>query len=300
MTKVMTMKTTQVAEPTRRGFHAALLMLALLSAATAQAHQLWIGASNYVLKYPGARPGPVTTTAFVTFGHKLPIEEPLDDARFGGLYLVSGDSAPRRLETTPAGFRSVQLKFDRPGAHWLSSVNAPIFSTQMKDAQGVITYARVPKDQAPAGVNVVDATQIYDFAKTLIFVAGTGVESQASAVVTKPLGHTLELVPARNPAALAKGDTLSVQVLFRGKPYVEEPIEIVAEHVAGAFIGKPGKWVGETDKGGRVNVPLELAGPWQLLATVMDAPPVELKAKANQVRYRATLMFEVPGANYSQ
>lgn len=277
----------------------ALALCAL--AVTAQAHQLWLGASNYVLAYPGTRPGPVSTTAFVTFGHKFPIEETLDDERFGGLYLVSGDKPAQKLDTAPTGYRSVQLKFETAGAHWLSSVNKPIFSTQMKDDKGIVTYSRVPKTEAPkAGGRVVDSTQIHGFAKTLLFVKGEGVAAKADALAAKPLGHTLEIVPAKNPSALAKGDALSVQVLFRGKPYVEESIELLAEHVAGAYIGKPAKWIGQTDKQGRVEVPLALAGPWQLLVTVLDAPPAEIKGKADQVRYRATLVFEVPGASYSQ
>lgn len=270
-------------------------------AVAARAHQLWIGANNYVLSYPGPRPGPVATTAYVTFGHKLPIDDTLDDERFGGLYLVSGDKPARKLDTAPTGYRSASLTFEAAGAHWLSSVNKPIFSTQMKDDKGVVTYARVPKTEAPkTGGRVVDATQIHGFAKTLLFVKGEGVAAKADALAAKPLGHTLEIVPAKNPSALAKGETLSVQVHFRGRPYKEESIELIAEHIAGAYVGKPAKWIGRTDNQGRVEVPLALAGPWQLMVTVLDAPPEDIKGKADQVRYRATLVFEVPGADYSQ
>ena len=269
-------------------------------AATAPAHQLWIGANAYLLTYPGPRPGPVSAQAFVTFGHRLPVDDPLDDERFGGLYLISGDGRPVRLETEPTGYRTVRLSFGSAGARWLASVNRPIFSTQVKDAAGNVAFVRAPKDAAPAGAQVVDATQIHGFAKTLVVVRGQGGAAAGDPVVSRPLGHTLELVPLGNPAALAKGGTLPVQVLFRGRPYVEEPLEIVAEHVAGAYLGAPAKWTGETDRQGRVAVPLALAGPWQVLVTVIDPVPPELKAKADQIRYRATLTFEVPGATYSQ
>jgi hypothetical protein len=278
---------------TSRIFQLSTALAALLAAGA-------IGPNDLILKYPGARPGPVTTTAYVSFGHKLPIDEPLDDERFGGLFLVSAGAAPRRLETAPTGYRAVQVKFEAPGAHWLASVNRTIFSSQLKDAQGVLSYARVPRDAAPKGANVVETTQIHGFAKTLLYVQGEGAAAAAPAFLAQPLGHTLELVPLGNPAAAKVGDSLAVQVLFRGKPYVEDRVELVAEHVAGAYLGKAGKWTGETDRQGRATIPLGLPGPWQVLVTVLDTPPAGLKGKADVVRYRATLVFEVPGANYGQ
>ena len=277
----------------RRSFALVTPLLALTG--VAHAHQLWVGASNYLLTYPGPRPGPVSAVAYVTFGHRFPIDEPIDDARFGGVYLHAPGVAARRLPSSSDGYRAAPLAFEKAGAYWVSSVNQPIFSTQIKDAQGVMSYVRVPKNQAPAGANVVDATQIFGFAKALIFVQGDAADTTA---LGKPLGHTLELIPEKNPAAAAVGATIPFRVLFNGRPYAGEPIEVVAESVAAPQKVPGAKWSGETDPAGRVQVPAALPGAWILIVTVIEPATGDLKSKANQIRFRATLTFEVPGAVY--
>jgi len=259
------------------------------------AHQLWVGASNYLLTYPGTRSGPVSAYAYVSFGHRFPIDEPIDDARFGGVYLHAPGAAASVLPTSTDGYRVAPLKFEQTGAYWISSVNKPIFSSQIKDAQGNMSYVRVPKNEAPAGAKVVDATQIYGFAKALVYVSGDNANTSA---LSKPLGHTLELIPEKNPATAVIGETIPFRVFFNGKPYAVEPIEVLAESVAAPQKTAGAKWVGETDKNGRVKVPATLPGVWILIVTIIEPTTGDLKPKANQIRFRATLTYEVPGAAY--
>ncbi len=273
---------------------AAALSLAVC-AVDARAHQLWLGASNFLLSYPGARPGPVSTCVFATFGHRFPIDEPIDDARFGGLYLHASAGAPRLLPAAAEGYRATPLAFERAGAYWIASANRPIFSTQIKDAAGAMTYVRVPRNEAPAGANVVDSTQIYGYAKALIFVQGDRADVSA---LSQPVGHRLELVPEANPATAAAGGTIPVRVYFNGRPYAGESIEVLAESVAAPQKVPGARWSGETDRDGRVRVPLALPGVWLLVVTVIEPTTGELKAKASQIRFRASLTFEVPGAAY--
>lgn len=276
----------------------ALATALLSSVVSLHAHQLWVGSNNYMPSFPGARMGPITVYVYATFGHRLPLDEPIDDTRFGGIYLHAPGAAAVLLPSSTDSYRAAPLKIEKPGAYMVSSINKPIFSTQMKDEQGVISYARVPRNEAPARANVVDSTHIHGFTKTLIYAKGDGAE-YTSAVVTKPIGHTLELVPAKNPATATPGEMIPIQVLLNGKPYIEEPIEILAEHVAAPHLGKSGRWIGETDRQGRVNVPAGVPGVWMLLATVIQPTTGELKAKANQIRYRTTFTYEIPGTTYS-
>ncbi len=271
-----------------------IAMLAFASGA--HAHQLWVGASNYLLTYPGTRPGPVSTYAYVSFGHRFPVDEPIDDERFGGVYLHAPGASASVLPSSSDGYRVAPLKFEKTGAYWVSSVNKPIFSTQIKDAQGVMSYVRVPKNEAPAGANVVDSTQIHGFAKALIYVKGDNANASA---LSKPLGQTLELIPEKNPATASVGETIPFRVFFNGKPYAGEPIEVLAESVAAPQKASGAKWSGETDKNGRVNVPVALPGAWILIVTVIEPTTGDLKPKANQIRFRASLTYEVPGAAYS-
>jgi len=282
-----------VSSTVRRFVLAALLAT---TAASTHAHQLWIGANNYLPKYPGSTSGPVSVNIYTTFGHRLPIDETIEDERFGGVYLMAEGAAPVRVATTADGYRSAVLRFDKPGAYFVVSANKPVFSTQVKDASGTVSYVRAPKTEVPAGSTLVDSTYIYNFAKTLIHVSGTGA---TEGIVTKPVGHTIEIVPLRNPSTLKKGDSLTVQIYYQGRPYAGEPIELTADHEGAAAADQP-LWSGETDARGRLTVPLGQAGIWQFVVTLIEPATGELAAKTNQSRFRGIFTFEVPGATRRQ
>ncbi len=257
----------------------------------ASAHQLWVGVNNFLPVFPAAG-GPATVHLYTTFGHRLPIDEVIEDERFGGVYLQADGAAAVPVTTTADGFRSAQLRLDKPGAYLLLTANKPVFSTQVRNAGGPVAYVRAAKNAVPAGATVVDSTLIHNFAKTLVYLAGEGA---AEAVVTRPVGHTIEIVPQRNPATLAKGAALGLQIYYRGRPYSGDPIEVTADHEGGAAAGKA-LWSGLTDRSGRIEVPLGEAGIWQLVATRVEPATGELADRTNQSRFRASFTFEVPGA----
>jgi len=275
----------------------ARLVLAALSLATASsavhAHGLWIGSNRYQLEYPGKNPGPLKVSLYTGWGHRLPIDEPVAAERFGGIQLISPDGKSQDTKASAEGYHAASILIDRAGTWVATSASKPAYSTQVKNANGTIAHLPVPKNEVPAGSTVAESNLIRVFGKTIINVKGAGA-TEATAV--KPVGHELELVPAKNPGAAAIGDTLSVQVWFKGKPYGGEPIDVTGEHVAAAFVGKSGKWAAETDAQGRVNLPIGLTGLWTLLVTVFEPADNTLKVKADQTRFRATLAFEVPGA----
>lgn len=274
-----------------------LAALAVFSAAaaasTALAHGLWVGSNRYLLEYPGKNPGPLKATLYTGWGHRLPIDEPVAAERFGGIELIAPDGKKRTLAAAAEGYHAASIEIDRAGTWVATSANKPGFSTQVRGDDDKITYLSVPKNEVPAGKKVAESNYIRTFGKTLIHVKGAG-GSDTNA--TKACGHMLELVPAKNPATAAVGDTVPVQVMFNGKPYTGEPIEVIAEHVAAPYVGKSGKWAGETDKQGRVNLPIGLPGVWMALVTVFEPAAGDMKTKADQTRFRATLTFEVPGA----
>lgn len=79
-------------------------------------------------------------------------------------------------------------------------------------------------------------------------------------------GLTIEFIPAANPYALKPGDSLPVQVLFRGKP-------LAAAAVESAWLesGKPVlKTIGRTDVDGRITIPIVASGPHRLHVIQME------------------------------
>lgn len=99
----------------------------------------------------------------------------------------------------------------------------------------------------------------------------------------EPVGLDLELVPESDPTALSVGDSLSIRLLWQGKPL---PLLAV-----GAVTAAPAKPVlATTDSEGRVSFLLGRPGPWLVRATLIrpsDSRPGEWDSVFT------TLTFEV-------
>jgi uncharacterized GH25 family protein len=74
------------------------------------------------------------------------------------------------------------------------------------------------------------------------------------------VGYTIEIIPQADPTALKPGDSLPIQVMFRGKPAADLQIESAwaASNEAKTTV------VGNTDSEGRIRVPLSRAGRWRI------------------------------------
>ena len=84
----------------------------------------------------------------------------------------------------------------------------------------------------------------------------------------EPAGLALEIVPERDPTALATGDVLAIRLLQGGRPRAGLAVTAVA---AG---GGP-RAMATTDADGRASFTLAKAGPWLLAATELREKPSE-------------------------
>jgi ketosteroid isomerase-like protein len=120
------------------------------------------------------------------------------------------------------------------------------------------------------------------YAKTVVEV-GRGGPRMFSRVVGQPL----EFVPASDPARLHAGDTLSVRLLYEGKPLADA-------HVHGGVAvesGAPRDVSLDTDAQGIARVPLAAAGLWNVRTLhVVPAPP---GSGSDWESHFATLVFRV-------
>ena len=117
-----------------------------------------------------------------------------------------------------------------------------------------------------------------------IILAGKGDE-----YYRERTGLVIEIVPEVDPYSVGPGQSLPVQVLFRGKPAVDVAVESAWLEQGKAKT----KVVGRTDSNGRVKVPLEAIGPHRLHAIAMERyadPKV-----ADWESFWASLTFEIQG-----
>lgn len=112
---------------------------------------------------------------------------------------------------------------------------------------------------------------------------------QAGDFALKPVGQPIEIVLLDNPVKAGVGAKVRAQVLFRGKPVANQPLEVA--WTLGDRTEK--RWVGETGKDGTIAVTLESAGTWKLHTIVMERS--RTPEKADWESFWASLTFAVPG-----
>jgi uncharacterized GH25 family protein len=131
-----------------------------------------------------------------------------------------------------------------------------------------------------------DAAESYRrVAKSIMQIGPFDARSQA--LVTKPLGLPLEIVPERNPYARPRAAHLPVQVLFEGRPlagalvkltHLEEDALPVEEH--------------RTDASGRASFQLPESGTW--LLNVIWTKPLPASAEVDFDTIFSSLSFGFP------
>ncbi len=108
-------------------------------------------------------------------------------------------------------------------------------------------------------------------------------------LATRAVGHTLEIVPEKNPSQLKPGDSLPVRVLFRGKPLAGAAVFAVYE---GAELkGHEYTIAAETDEHGRAILKLDRPGLWY--ARLIHMVPAEGEPDADWRSFFATVTFSI-------
>ena len=153
------------------------------------------------------------------------------------------DVSLRGAGTHLVAFESTQAVSDLPAVEFDPYV--------AEEGLSAIARARGP---APAG----NGREVYARrAKALVQVGSARTDA-----VTRPIGHTLEIVPLKNPYGLAAEEALEVRVLFRGRP-----LEGATVHIARLSPQpKDGVSTALTGADGRARLAFPKAGAWKVVA----------------------------------
>ncbi len=146
-------------------------------------------------------------------------------------------------------------------------------------------FASVIAARRQSGKTNAEGRELYSrYAKLLIGTAGE--------LATRPLGHALEIVSEKDPAALAANEPLPVRVLFRGQPLAG--VRVSAAYAGAEMKGHDFPVTAETDANGRALLKLDRAGVWYArlihMVAAQDDPEIDWRS------FFATLAFEVPKA----
>ena len=120
------------------------------------------------------------------------------------------------------------------------------------------------------------------YAKAVVNVGEAGGES-----FSKPIGHTLEIIPLKDPAELREGDYLPVKVLYNNEPL---GTDLYATYV-GFSTEHAWAYTSRTNKEGIGMVKMLKSGIW-LIKAGHNVPYSDPK-ECDECSYFATLTFEV-------
>ena len=178
---------------------------------------------------------------------------------------------------------TARLSLEKPGTHILAFESNPSFSdleaerfNNYLDHEGLTAIAN---HRAATGTAQQNGSELYARrAKTLLQVG-----DELSNHVTKPIGHTLEIVPLTNPFALEPGEKLEVSVLWRGRP-------LAGALVHASALGDEAETVSyTTDADGRAMV--SVAGDAATLVNAVWGVPAPKDARADYFTIFASLTF---------
>jgi len=266
----------------RRGTASVIaIALALGAAASLSAHEFWIEPTTFA-PATGKIVGIRARVGDGVLGDPVPrdpalLEKLVVDSGAGAVPVVGQDGAD------PAGL----LRIAADGLHVIGYLGKPTrveipadtFNTYLHD-EGL---NQIMAERARRGTSRTGARELFTrCAKTLV-LAGAARPDQRDRL----LGLPLELVAQANPYTLARGNELSVKLLYRGRP------------LPGALVTAIRRQNGEristrSDAAGRARFVLPADGAWLIKAVHMTTPPP--KTDADWVSYWASLTFELPAA----
>jgi hypothetical protein len=211
--------------PRRRALAAGVFALAF-QAHGALAHEFWIQPERFWL--PAGATTPMTLqvgTGAERQRSQLPLRRVL---RFDA---ASTDAGPRDLRsalTLGAPAADGALSFARPGTYVVtlrSDANAQSHQSAVRFNAYAEEEGLTPALEARAaqGLQAIDASERYSRQTKALVQVGKG---GAQAVVTQPVGLTLEIVPEVSPYTLPRPASLPVRVLYEGRPLAGALVKI--------------------------------------------------------------------------
>lgn len=256
--------------------------VAALTAVPLSAHDFWLAATPWA----PAADGKVTVTANV--GEHFPAATNYTEPERVDLWRLigaSGDVAVGRQFRKDGESLATDVTLPGPGAYLgvmliqarVADMKGPAFTKYLEE-EGLtgIVAAR-----AKAGETEKTAKERYARYSKVAIRNGAG----SGAHLTRPVGLIAEFVPSMDPTQVHAGQSLTLQLLARGKPVAGAAVAALSS--AG---GEPVK--ARTDGNGRVILTLDRAGAWLVRTVHMERLTQATPQDPDWESYWVTLSFQ--------
>ncbi|MFW5498808.1 MULTISPECIES: DUF4198 domain-containing protein [unclassified Maridesulfovibrio] len=278
----------------------------ILPAHAAHAHSLWVNLFESHLHAPGH----VLTS--IGWGHFAPIDDllstPSASANIARYYITAPDgtevvlplpeSTVKTTSETPyadiitgdIGIRKIALKKDSPqGTYQVAASSKVSFFSRYKDKNGKMRMAAKPMDQLKDVGEVLESFR-YSLNAKAFYSIGKWTKP-------KPAGFDLEITPESNLSNMRKGDMVSFDVSFMGKPVNTDSNAInYMTLTSDTFGGPDGYFLSAYIMNGKAKFRIPTAGHWVANVYVTQqtspkGPLSNLAKKCSKVFSCATVSF---------
>jgi uncharacterized GH25 family protein len=235
----------------------AVLLACWLTPAGLFAHEIKVFSSRHALPEGGK------ATIFLSWGHRVPVDELVDAASLERYELVppAGKAVPLVREGTSLQANVVPLSQDGVYAV-LVTRKASVFSYVLDD-EGTRQLKRGPKTAHPAD-KLDSATRYQQAGKALIVVGKPGNTAPA------PLGLPIEITPLEGPARWTAHTDIPFQILLDGKPV---PTAEVQARPVGFKPDDAWAYATESNRQGGFRIRPSVAGTWVIKVNVKNLTP---------------------------
>lgn len=252
----------------------------LLTAGAAQAHELWVDTAH--------THGGEILQADIGYGDNFILKD-IPAARVHifsePMQLIGPKGKVALKQVGPHNYHFESAGPVEEGSYIVTASYKPTFWS--KNAKG--EWAQKTLKDMEGAVYCEEATM---YGKNILNV---GHHSADTAVITRPTGAVLEIVPLANPAALTLNDPLPLQVLLNGEPLADATLTATFKgfdrsihegeyHEAQAFSA-------ETDSEGKVNLIMLRNGFWK--AAVTAKVPYKDPKTCQESVHETTLTFQM-------
>ena len=258
-----------------------VLFLAIFSTAlSAQAHRVWMQTDH--------THGDEILKADLGYG-EFPTLEQIPEKRLSffdrGVTLYTQDGKQKLVQKGEHNYHFETEKPVKEGSYIVAGEYKPTFWS--KNAEG---WKQADMKDTPKAT-YCELTSMYG--KNIVNV---GHESAGIDVITKQIGHELEIVPMDNPANINVSDRFKVKVLFRGEPLAGATLTATFDGFDTADNTKTHKVEAQafsdvTGDDGTVDIIPLRQGFWK--AQITHEVPFKDQAQCQKAKHYATLTFNI-------
>lgn len=252
-----------------------LIISLLIFAPQASAHDLWIGLDHYDQNKGD------TAKVFLHMGHSLPFSDFARPEKMKDFFYLEPTGKKKIFELKeydPKSFFNevgVDLNIREKGTYLAACAMKPLFVSKTTEGK-----KRKSKKEL---TNAISCRHVEFFAKAIFYA-----EKPGGLAYKKVLGHSIEMIPQKDPCLLKTGDYLPIKVLFKGKP-------LTGESVYATYIGFSTRaeypFIAKTNTDGIVNIRMVRPGIWWVKVPLKRVREDTSECDVDQ--YAAILTFEV-------